>query len=121
MTIEEMIEVARRIKICASKPFDEVCFSNHCGECPAHYSQKEQEQIVDALPELLRELQELRKNNRKAIEALEKQIPMTISMSEYRNDYDWTCNKCNETFYYVRYSANKPNYCPKCGQAIKWN
>lgn len=55
-----------------------------------------------------------------AIEALEKQIPKEVSIMKYRNDYDWTCNNCDTTFEYIRYTADKPNYCPNCGQAIKW-
>lgn len=57
---------------------------------------------------------------RTAIEALEKQIPKEVSTMEYRNDYDWTCNSCDTTFKYIRYTADKPMYCPNCGQAIKW-
>lgn len=54
------------------------------------------------------------------IEALEKQIPIEASTMKYRNDYDWTCNNCDTTFKYIRYTADKPKYCPNCGQAIKW-
>lgn len=57
---------------------------------------------------------------REAIKALEKQIPKEVSTMKYRNDYNWTCNSCNTTFEYIRYTADKPNYCPNCGQAIKW-
>lgn len=55
-----------------------------------------------------------------AIEALEKQIPKEVSTNKYRNDFDWTCNVCDTTFQYIRYTSDKPNYCPNCGQAIKW-
>lgn len=55
-----------------------------------------------------------------AIKSLEKQIPKEVSTMEYRNDYDWTCNNCDTTFKYIRYTVDKPSYCPNCGQALKW-
>ena len=54
------------------------------------------------------------------MQALKKQIPIKVLTMKYRNDYDWTCNNCDITFKYVRYTADEPNYCPNCGQALKW-
>lgn len=57
----------------------------------------------------------------RAKEALEKQIPNYVSIDKFRNDYDWECNKCNLKFCHVRYTEPKPNYCPYCGQRLKWD
>lgn len=55
-----------------------------------------------------------------AIKALKKQVPMKVSVSKYRNDYDWFCNKCNTTYQYNRYTKTKPLYCEFCGQKLDW-
>lgn len=62
----------------------------------------------------------LQSNLYDVVKVLEKQIPKEVSIMKYRNDYDWTCNSCNTTFEYIRYTSDKPNYCSNCGQALKW-
>lgn len=56
-----------------------------------------------------------------AKECIEKQIPMKVSQSKYRNDYDWFCNKCDAGYQYIRYTKTKPLYCAFCGQKLDWS
>lgn len=53
-----------------------------------------------------------------AIKALEKQIPIKISvLLEHKNYFDWECPKCHMTY---GMCTTKTNYCPNCSQGLKW-
>ena len=56
---------------------------------------------------------------RKAISALEKQIPKEVNISiKGTTDYNTSahCPSCHKLL-----SGIKPNYCSDCGQALYWN
>lgn len=56
------------------------------------------------------------------IEALEKQIPKKWEYEEI-NDCDiYACPCCNEYWYLegMNPTQSEYNYCPNCGQALKW-
>lgn len=80
------------------------------------YNLEYHQQLVDCI----KELEVFRKERESYNQALEKQIPKEVSKMEYRHDFDWTCNNCDTTFKYIRYTADKPMYCSNCGQALKW-
>ena len=63
----------------------------------------------------------------KAISALEKQIPkgLKIQTEVYPENSTYICPNCGRLFGYVKYGTEgiesaEINYCPGCGQAIKW-
>ena len=52
-----------------------------------------------------------------AIEALEKQIPMTVKITTSTK----RCGKCNRQLSGIGNIHPERNYCTKCGQAIDWS
>lgn len=54
------------------------------------------------------------------IKALEKQIPKEPFIGYIPRDLAVNCGGCN-SFIGFSDQTNKYNYCPKCGQAIKWD
>lgn len=57
-----------------------------------------------------------------AIAALEKQIPKKWQYEMVNDDDTYVCPCCKE-YWYMEYgnpTTNEYNYCPMCGQALKW-
>ena len=52
----------------------------------------------------------------KAIEALEKQIPMPVRVTTSTK----RCGRCNRQLSGIGNIHPERSYCPGCGQAIKW-
>lgn len=56
-------------------------------------------------------------------EALEKQIPKKWQYEMVNDDDTYVCPCCKE-YWYMEYgnpTTNEYNYCPNCGQALKWD
>lgn len=56
------------------------------------------------------------------LEILEKQIPMKWQYEMVNDDDTYVCPCCKE-YWCMEYgtpATNEYNYCPNCGQALKW-
>jgi len=58
----------------------------------------------------------------KSIGALEKQIPKKWQYEMVNDDDTYVCPCCKEYWFmdYGNPTTNEYNYCPNCGQALKW-